>query len=75
MLLSACVLLAVRFIMIGLNLVSNGVFINPYHYHLPGHLATASANGEIVLWNPNSENKMMKLESRSSQAMKTQVCL
>ena len=53
--------------------VSNGVFYQPLS--LPGHLATASANGEIVLWNPNSENKMMKLESRSSQAMKTQVCL
>jgi len=41
-------------------------------YHAPGYLATASANGEIVLWNPNSENKIMKLDSRSSQAMKTQ---
>ena len=42
-------------------------------YHAPGHLATASSDGEIVLWNPNSENKIMKLDSRSNKALKKQV--
>ena len=42
-------------------------------YKAPNYLATGSANGEIVLWNPNSENKVMKLDSRSNKALKTQV--
>jgi hypothetical protein len=65
----------------GLNQRSWSILCQIYIFFLSllisqsGYLATASANGEIVLWNPNSENKIMKLDSRSSQAMKTQVLI
>eukprot|EP00116_Pleurobrachia_bachei_P005317 sb/3465579/ len=41
-------------------------------YRSPGILATASSDGEIVMWNPSSENKTAVLDARSTKVMRTQ---